>query len=160
MTAALVIAMLVVATAMSGALFKPGPWYRTLRKPNWTPPDMVFPIVWTVLYAMIGYAGWLVWRDTGTGVAMTFWILQLVLNAAWSWLFFGLRRMDLALVDVSLLILCVLGFIVAAHDAVPLASLLFLPYLAWVAVAAALNLRVLQMNPVAMREAVRPAKLP
>ena len=159
-TAAIVFAALVLAAASTGALFKPGAWYEELRKPDWTPPNWAFPVVWTALYAMIGYAGWLVWRTPDPALPLAFWGAQLVLNAAWSWLFFGLRRMESALLDVALLLLCVLGFIVSAHEQAPTASLLFLPYLVWVAVAAALNLRVLQLNPLATRDAARIARFP
>ena len=145
--AGIVFAVLVLAAAATGAVFKPGTWYERLRKPGWTPPNWAFPVVWTLLYVAIGLAGWLVWREAGWSLPLLFWGAQLVFNAAWSWLFFGLRRMEWALADVSLLILSVLGFIVAAHGASSTASWLFVPYLAWVVTAAALNLRVMQMNP-------------
>ena len=145
--AAIVFAGLVLVAASTGAMFKPGSWYEGLRKPGWTPPNWMFPVVWTILYVAIAVAGWLVWRAEGPSLAIAFWGAQLALNAAWSWLFFGLQRMGMAFVDVSLLILAVLGFIVTAHDAAPAASWLFLPYLVWVVTAAALNLRVMQMNP-------------
>ena len=145
--AGIVFALLVVAAAATGAVFKPGPWYEELRKPGWTPPNWAFPVVWTVLYVAIAVAGWLVWREAGWSLAIGLWGAQLVLNAAWSWLFFGLKRMELAFADVSVLVLAVLGFIVAAREVSVTASALFLPYLAWVVTAAALNLRVMQMNP-------------
>ena len=137
---------LVMAAASTGMLFKPGEWYRRLSKPSWTPPDIAFPIVWTVLYLMIAVAGWLVWRE-GSVVALIFWGLQLILNALWSYLFFGQRRMDLALADVSLLWVSVAGFIVVAWPLSTTAALLFVPYLIWVTIAANLNRAVLKMNP-------------
>ena len=149
--AALVIVGLVIAAAATGGVFKPGAWYERLRKPGWTPPNWAFPVVWTVLYAAIAYAGWLVWREAGWSLPIAFWGAQLVFNAAWSWLFFGLRRMEWALADVSLLILSVLGFIVTASAVSQTAAWLFVPYLAWVVTAAALNLRVMQMNPAEAR---------
>lgn len=94
-----IIVLLVFATASSGAIFKPGDWYASLERPDWTPQNWVFPVVWTVLYIMIALAGWLVFSAGGFGLAMMIWGAQLVLNAAWSWLFFGMRRMDLALID-------------------------------------------------------------
>jgi benzodiazapine receptor len=138
--------ILVFIAAASGAVFKPGDWYRSLDKPAWTPPDGAFPIVWTVLYVLIAWAGVLVWR-AGEPLPLVLWGAQWVLNAAWSWLFFGLRRMNWGLIDVCLLWLTIAGFIVAAWPASPLASLLFLPYLAWVSAAAALNRAVLRLNP-------------
>ena len=155
-----VFAALVLAAASTGAVFKPGAWYEELRKPAWTPPNWAFPVVWTTLYIMIAVAGWLVWREAGWSLPIVFWGAQLALNAAWSWLFFGLKRMDWAMGEVSLLILSVLAFIVSAHEISTIASLLFIPYLAWVVVAAALNLRVLQLNPTATENAARLAKLP
>lgn len=146
MAVAIIIA-LVFATAMSGAVFKPGDWYEELRKPNWTPANWVFPVVWTTLYVMIGFAGWLVWREAGFGFAMMLWGLQLILNAAWSAFFFGLRRMDWALADAGALWLAVAAFIVAAFPISMWAALLFLPYLVWVTIAFALNRTVWRMNP-------------
>jgi benzodiazapine receptor len=144
---AFVIAMLVLATASSGAIFKPGPWYEALRRPSWTPPNWAFPVVWSLLYIAIGVSGWIVWESQGLGLAMGLWLLQLVFNAAWSWLFFGLRRMDLAFVDVCALFISILAYIAAASTISPLAALLFAPYAVWVATAATLNRAVWRLNP-------------
>ena len=144
---ALVFVLIVLATASSGAIFKPGEWYESLRKPGWTPPTWAFPVVWTILYVFIGYAGWLVWTIAGWSLPMALWGLQIVANALWSYFFFGMRRMDVALVDVAILWLSIAVFIVAAWPVAPLASLLFLPYLAWVTAAAALNYSVRRLNP-------------
>lgn len=145
--AAAVFLVIVLAAASSGAMFKPGEWYETLRKPSWTPPKWAFPVVWTILYVMIGCAGWLVWTNGGWSLPMALWALQMVTNALWSYFFFGMRRMDIALVDVAVLWLSVALFIVTAWSLVPLASLLFVPYLAWVTAAAALNYSVRRLNP-------------
>lgn len=143
---AIVFFLLTAAAACSGALFKPGAWYDTLNKPSWTPPRWAFPVVWTILYVMIGYAGWSLWQDTGWTAAMAAWAVQLAANAAWSWIFFGHRRIGLALVDLVLLWLAVAAFIVLAWPLSPTASMLFLPYLAWVSAAGALNYSVLRLN--------------
>ncbi|MCZ8178830.1 MAG: tryptophan-rich sensory protein [Rhizobium sp.] len=145
--AAVIFLIIVLAAASSGAIFKPGEWYESLRKPSWTPPKWAFPVVWTVLYVMIGYAGWLVWTVSGWSVAMALWSLQMVANALWSYFFFGLRRMDLALVDVSVLWLSIALFILVTASVAPLASILFVPYLAWVTAAAMLNHSVRRLNP-------------
>ena len=155
--AGIVFAVLVVLAASSGAIFKPGGWYAELRKPGWTPPDWAFPVVWTLLYACIGVAGWLVWREVGWSAPIAFWGAQLVFNALWSWMFFGVKRMDWALGDAALLVLSVLGFVVTAQPVSATAAVLFLPYLAWVVTAAALNLRMMQLNPTAKRNAARMA---
>lgn len=144
---AFVIAVLVVLTASSGAVFKPGPWYEDLQRPSWTPPNWAFPVVWSILYILIGVSGWMVWQARGVGLAMGLWLLQLILNAAWSWLFFGMKRMDLAFVDVCALFLSILAYIAAASAISPLAALLFAPYAVWVATAAALNRAVWHLNP-------------
>jgi len=138
---------LVLMAASSGAIFKPGDWYKSLQKPAWTPPDWMFPVVWTALYIMIGIAGWLIWDIQGFGLVLGLWAVQLIFNAMWSWLFFGMRRMDYAFVDVTFMWLSIAAFIVLAWQISPWASLLFVPYLVWTTIAAALNLTVWRMNP-------------
>lgn len=145
--AAVVFIVIVLVAASSGAIFKPGEWYETLRKPDWTPPNWAFPVVWSILYVMIGYAGWLVWTTIGWSLPMALWALQMVTNALWSYFFFGRRRMDLALADVAVLWLLVALFILSAWTVSPIASLLFVPYLAWVTAAASLNYSVRRLNP-------------
>ncbi|MEM1410821.1 MAG: TspO/MBR family protein [Pseudomonadota bacterium] len=146
--------VLVLAAAATGGIFKPGDWYAALHKPSWTPPDWAFPVVWAALYAGIAWAGVLVWESEGQkGLALTLWGAQWAFNAAWSWLFFGRRHMGQAFFDVCLLWLSVAGFALAAWPLNPLASLLFLPYLAWVTVAASLNATVWRLNPEARRPA-------
>ncbi len=141
-----VIVALVVIAASSGSIFKPGDWYRSLRKPGWTPPNWAFPVVWTILYVMIGYSGWLAWSAGGWSIAMALWGLQLVLNAGWSFLFFGRRRMDLAFGEVLALLATILLYIGFAWPISTLAALLFVPYAAWVATAATLNFSVWRLN--------------
>jgi len=145
--ALIVFCFIVAVAALSGAFFKPGEWYDRLRKPDWNPPKWVFPVVWTVLYAFIAVAGWLVWQKAGFGLALAIWGVQLILNAVWSWLFFGIRRMDWAFWDVSGLVASVLLFIIVAWPISMLAALLFLPYFAWVSIAALLNWTVWGLNP-------------
>jgi translocator protein len=145
--AAVVFVIIVLAAASSGAIFKPGAWYDGLKKPDWTPPNWAFPVVWTILYLFIGYAGWLVWSEAGWTLPIVLWAIQMVANALWSFFFFGIRRMDLALVDVGILWLSIALFILAAWPVAPLASLLFVPYLAWVSAAALLNHSVRSLNP-------------
>jgi len=139
--------VLVFIAASSGAVFKPGTWYEGLRKPAWTPPGWVFPLVWTILYVLIATAGWLVWEANSHGIALYFWAAQWVFNTAWSWLFFGLKRMDWGFADICFLWLSACGFILAAWNLVPLASWLFLPYLVWISIAGVLNLTVWRLNP-------------
>lgn len=144
----LVILSLVAATSSFGALFPPGPWYQELTKPALTPPGWVFTPVWLTLYLMIALAGWLVWRKAPSPwhTAVVLWAAQLVLNAIWSWIFFGLQSPELALVDICLLLLLILGFILYAYPLSRSAALLFLPYAAWVGLAAYLNLGIVWLN--------------
>jgi translocator protein len=137
-----------LAAAASGAVFRPGDWYASLDKPSWVPPNWAFPLVWSVLYAMITASGWLVWQQAGWSAlpALSIYVLSLVLNAAWSGLFFGQRRMDLAMIDVVLLWLSIAAVIALFWPIRALAALLLVPYLAWVTVASALNLRMIQLN--------------
>jgi len=133
---------LCAAAATTGALFQPGEWYRRIAKPSWTPPDWLFGPAWTVLYGCITVAGWLIWRDGGgfaAVVPLVLWLVQLLLNAAWSWLFFGLRRPDLALWDSAAMWLAILATAIAAYPINAWAFWLLVPYLAWVGFATALN---------------------
>jgi benzodiazapine receptor len=155
MLSAFAFAALVFAAASTGAIFKPGAWYDSLSKPSWTPPPWAFPVVWTILYCMIAAAGWLVWQAQGFGLAIVLWGAQLVLNAAWSWLFFGRRRMDLGFVDVCAMFVVILGFMALALPVSPLAAALFLPYAVWTATAATLNWQVWSLNPGAGATPVR-----
>ena len=141
-----VLVLLVVLTAASGAFFKPGPWYESLDKPSWTPPNITFPIVWTSLYVLMVIAGWLVWREAGWSLALVLWLLQLAANALWSALFFGLHRTRLALVDAVAMWVFVVAFIIVAWPISTRAALLFVPYLAWLSLAVALNASILLRN--------------
>lgn len=136
------------AAAASGAVFRPGAWYEGLAKPAWTPPNRAFPVIWTALYLMNAVSGWLVWQAAGTAAALALGVygLSLVINASWSAVFFGLRRMGFGLAIVVLLWLSVLAVAALFWPFSALAGALQLPYLLWVTLAAALNLTVLRMN--------------
>jgi translocator protein len=138
--------IIVAAAGSSGFFFMPGPWYKTLSKPSWTPPDWLFGPAWTLLYIMIAVAGWMVWKADGMGVALAIWALNIGFNAAWSWLMFGRHRIDWAFVDAMAMLITILIFIMAARAISSTAALLFVPYLGWVAFATALNYEILQRN--------------
>jgi benzodiazapine receptor len=126
-----------------------GTWYQTLQKPTWNPPSAVFSPVWTLLYIAMSIAAWRAWRkaapEAGGGVIRLYGA-QLILNALWSILFFGLRRPDLALIDiVALWLLLVLG-LVRFWRLDRIAGLLWAPYVAWVSFAAFLNFTIWQLN--------------
>jgi tryptophan-rich sensory protein len=135
------------AAASTGAVFKPGGWYDGLTKPSWNPPNWLFPIAWSVLYLMIGFAGWLVWKADGFGLALGVWSLQLVLNALWSALFFGVRRLGVALAEAVALWASILACVILFAPISTTASWLMVPYLAWVSFAVVLNLAMWRLNP-------------
>lgn len=141
----LVFAALVAAAAVTGSTFRPGEWYAALAKPSWTPPGWIFGPVWAVLYVMIAVSGWLAWR-AGATAAVAVWTIGLALNAAWSWLFFGQKQIGLAALDIMTLATSIIAFIALVHRESPAAGLLFVPYLAWVGFAAALNFTIWHMN--------------
>jgi tryptophan-rich sensory protein len=135
-------------TAISGASTGSAvrAWYLTITKPAWNPPIWIFGPVWTALYAMMAVAAWLVWRRAGWGSALVWFAGQLALNAAWSPLFFGLHRIDLALVDIVLLWGAIVATTIAFGKVTPVAGWLFVPYLAWVSFATMLNFTIWRLN--------------
>lgn len=139
--------LLVAAVAVFGSRFAPGEWYQELAKPVWTPPNWLFGPAWTVLYVLMALAAWKVWIAVrGIDRALVVYAVQLLLNAIWSWLFFGLQRVDLALADIIALWLWIVVTIVLFRRRDRLASMLLWPYLAWVTYAAALNFEIWRLN--------------
>jgi tryptophan-rich sensory protein len=125
-------------------------FYGRLAKPQWAPPSSIFGPVWTILYLLMALAAWLVWRSRGFAeapVALTLFLVQLLVNALWSWLFFAWRQGLLAFVDIVVLLVLIVATIAAFWRIRPLAGMLLLPYLAWVVYAAVLNYSVWQLNP-------------
>lgn len=115
-----------------------GDWYPTLNKPSWNPPSWVFAPVWTTLYITMAVAAWIAWRNGGK-VSLLLFGLQLVLNAAWSAVFFGMRNPGLAFADIVLLWFAILATVVGFWRLSRLAAMLLIPYLAWVSFATLLN---------------------
>jgi len=139
------------AAAFVGGIFtrqSVSTWYQDLVKPGWTPSGWVFGPVWSVLYAMMGVSAWLVWRRVGSAIRrpLMLFAAQLMLNAAWSLLFFGLRRPDLAFAEIVLLWCLILATMLAFRPVSRLAGALLIPYLAWVTYAAALNAAIWRLN--------------
>ena len=116
-------------------------WYPQLAKPWWTPPSYLFGIVWPILYVMIAIAGWLAWqqRPRVLSAAMIVYAVQLVLNTAWSFIFFGARQIEAGLVEIAILAVIILLNVILFWRIRPLAGALLLPYLAWVCFATMLN---------------------
>jgi tryptophan-rich sensory protein len=125
-------------------------FYQQLIRPAWAPPAWLFGPVWTVLYAMMAVAAWLVWRTrgfAGARAALSLFVAQLAANALWSWLFFAWRLGALALGEIVLLWLLIAATLAAFWRVRPLAGALLVPYLAWVTFAAALNFSLWRLNP-------------
>lgn len=119
-----------------------GDFYGELLRPDWAPPGWLFGPVWTTLYASMAVAAWLVWRTAPASTvrfALGLFLVQLAVNALWSWLFFAWRLGGWAFAEVVLLWVLIAGTVVAFWRIKPLAGLLLLPYLAWVGFAAVLN---------------------
>jgi benzodiazapine receptor len=124
--------------------------YSVLDRPAWAPPSAVFGPVWTVLYALMGVAAWLVWRARGWSRAsgpLLLFVAQLMLNALWTWLFFAWQQGAWAFADIALLWLLLVATVLAFWRVRPLAGMLLLPYLAWVSFACALSWSIWQRNP-------------
>ncbi len=127
-----------------------GPWYQALEKPAWNPPDVVFPMGWTLIYALITIAGINAWRAAPTSVQSE-WVISLFalngfLNIGWSLIFFRLQRPDWAFVEVIFLWLSIIALIIYCGRFSKSAGWLLVPYLGWVTFAGALNWAVVDLN--------------
>ena len=139
-------------TAAIGAVasIQASSFYLQLARPDWAPPAGVFGPVWTALYVLMAIAAWLVWRVGGfrfARSALTLFLVQLAVNALWSWLFFGWHWGGLAFADIGLLWVLITATLIAFWRVRLLAGLLLIPYLLWVSFALALNYSVWQLNP-------------
>lgn len=133
-----------VASARAGA------FYGQLVRPDWAPPGWLFAPVWSVLYALMGFAAWLVWREHGFkagGTALTLFIVQLAANALWTWVFFAWQLGALAFAEIMVLWCLIIATAASFRRFNVLAAVLLLPYLAWVTFAAALTFSIWQLNP-------------
>lgn len=129
-----------------------GNFYGELVKPSWAPPSSVFGPVWTALYLLMGFAAWLVWRERhgrrgSPGLALGLYVVQLVLNALWTWLFFAWNRGAMSFVDICALWVLIVLVLTLFWRVRPIAGMLLVPYLLWVSYAAALNFSSWQLNP-------------
>jgi tryptophan-rich sensory protein len=138
---------LIFAVGFTAAAFSmPGQWYAQLNKPWFNPPSWVFGPVWTTLYVLIGIAGAIAWNSSARAPLTALWLVQLVLNGAWSIAFFRMQMPGLALVVILGMLAAIVGFILYAWRPARLAALLFLPYAAWVAFAGILNATIVALN--------------
>ena len=146
---AFVVLIFTFGAAGVGSRFPTGPWYAALSKPRWNPPNWLFGPVWGILYILMAVAAWLVWRDAGFSGAtapLVLFIVQLGLNALWSYLFFGAHQPLLAFLEITVLWIVILLTLVGFWRVRPLAGVLLLPYLCWVGFASALNFQLWRLN--------------
>lgn len=138
------------APGVVGSRFEPGAWYQAIEKSALTPPGWVFPVVWPVLYVLMGVALWRFIESEAPRhvrrTGLTLFGLQLVLNGLWSYLFFGLHRPGLALVDIVLLWLAIAAVIAVFRRSTRTGALLLVPYLGWVSFATFLNFEIWRLQ--------------
>jgi tryptophan-rich sensory protein len=140
----------IAAAAGAIASLDAASFYAQLARPSWAPPAGAFGPVWSVLYLLMAIAAWLVWREPPSSrrtVALTLFVAQLVVNGLWSWLFFAWHRGALSLVDVLVLLALIVAMLGPFWRTRPLAGMLIVPYLAWVAFASELTFVVWRANP-------------
>jgi tryptophan-rich sensory protein len=133
----------------TGMFISTGRWYASLVKPAWNPPNWVFGPVWTLLYAMMAVAAWLVWREGGWKRhrrPLSLYVLQWALNALWTPLFFGLHQPGLAFFELLALLAAILATHAAFRQVSRPAALLLVPYAAWVVFAGLLNFTIWRLN--------------
>ena len=141
---------LIAAAVGASASLQAGTFYAELVRPLWAPPAAVFGPVWTLLYVMMAVAASLVWQRRGTQlarIALAMFVLQLILNALWSWLFFGWNQGALSLVDIVFLWALIVATLVLFWRIRPSAGMLLVPYLGWITFASVLNYQIWQLNP-------------
>jgi translocator protein len=148
---ALWVALCLGVSAIGGAITRTSvsDWYQSLAKPSFTPPDWTFTAVWIPLFVVMGVSAWLVWRRSGFArgaIPLTCFATQLALNIGWSILFFGLRSVGWALVEIVVLWIAVLMTMIAFYRVSRPAGLLLLPYLLWLSFAIALNASIWRLN--------------
>uniref|UniRef100_A0A1B6GY58 Translocator protein n=1 Tax=Cuerna arida TaxID=1464854 RepID=A0A1B6GY58_9HEMI len=129
----------------------PGPWSERLKTPKWRPPRVAFPIVWSGLYTGMGYASYLVWKESGgfdgpARLPLAMYGAQLALNFSWSPIFFGMRSIKGALINILVLDVAAAGTAYLFYHETPLAGYLMVPYLVWLSLATALNYRIWRDN--------------
>ncbi len=131
---------------LAGMFSLPGSWYAALDKPSWNPPAWIFGPAWTLLYTLMAIAAWIVWKHDGWRRPLRLYFVQLLLNAAWTPIFFGAHQLGWALVDILALWVAILLTLLGFHKVTRTAAWLFMPYLAWVTFAAFLNFTLWRIN--------------
>ncbi len=138
-----------IFVAVAGALLTDiGEWYFSLQRPSWQPPDWAFGPVWTIVFTATATAAVLAWLNAPAerGLLATAFCINAVLNIAWSWIFFRLRRPDWAFVEVVIFWLSIAALILICARIDSRAGWLLVPYITWVSIAAYLNLTIVRLN--------------
>lgn len=130
-----------------GVTSMPGEWYAGLNKPSWNPPAWLFGPAWTTLYTLMAIAAWLVWKRVGFTRALGLYFVQLILNAAWTPIFFGAHALGWALFEIVIMWIAILLTLLSFLRVQKTAGLLLVPYLAWVSFATFLNFTLWRLNP-------------
>jgi len=144
--------VLCFAASFAGAIasIQTREFYDKLVQPEWAPPGWLFGPVWSVLFALMAIAAWLIWREGGFNKhrgALTLFIIQLIPNVLWSWLFFGWSKGSLAFADIVLLWVLILATVISFWKINRLAGAMLIPYLLWVSFATLLCYSTWQLNP-------------
>lgn len=135
--------------AWFGAQFNTGQWYTTISKPTWTPPGWLFGPVWTMLYIMMATAAFLVWRATQRtfkNKTIQLYLIKMLFNASWSWVFFGLHQIGWAVANIVILLILIIIVSMKFYRINKTAGYLMLPYLLWVSFATILNFNIWLLN--------------
>tara|TARA_Y100001933_G_C18812125_1_gene485503 strand:+ start:134 stop:580 length:447 start_codon:yes stop_codon:yes gene_type:complete len=132
--------------ASTGMLFPTGEWYKSLKKPSWTPPDWLFPIAWTIFYTSLAFSGSRIALIDNNGLAIGFWALHLCINTLWTPVFFGLKKIKIGMFVMILLWISTVFLIFFTFQLDLIAGWVILPYIVWVSYAAALNFSLLLKN--------------
>jgi len=138
--------MTCMVPGLSGYLFKPGAWYAGLDKPSWTPPNVLFPIVWLILYTSMSIAATRIAIMPNNDLALALWGLQICINTLWSAVFFGKQKILLGAYIIAALWIAVLATTAAFWPLDTTAAVLMVPYLGWGTFALALNISVWHHN--------------
>lgn len=140
------VGIVLAISMLIGFVTQPGPWYAGLAKPDFNPPSWVFAPVWSLLYVLIGIAGWRIWRIAPRSGALAAWGVQMILNWLWSPAFFVAQSPWAALAIILAMLAAILAFMALARRIDRLSALLFVPYALWVGFATVLNGAIAVMN--------------
>ena len=150
LTILIAIGLTITLMGLNAATVKVGVWYDELNKPSWNPPKWAFAPAWTVILSLVAWAGVLAWNGSPAPEdrlrLVILFAVNLLLNGLWSQIFFNLRRPDLALIEIAVLLASILSLVVAFFAISPLAGALVLPYLFWVMFASFLNFIIWRLN--------------